>query len=186
MHVKKTRWPIVIAGVVLAVVLSSLGVVQAQQATEKNRLDSEISLVEESIGDFQPVKSDSTQENMKSRLDDTYADLDVAKEYLSRSTDSIETNETLFNIAADCGVLVTNITISPISSEDMEDITCTILPFSVIVEGETPQLLDFIMTLNTDATNGVVKSARISVPADGTEVSPWADVKMIIYYYEGE
>ena len=58
---------------------------------------------------------------------------------------------------------------------------------TVIVEGELPQLLNFVMTLNTDVTNGVVSSARISVPVETEEQElPKADVKMAIYYYEDE
>jgi hypothetical protein len=173
--------------VVLAAILGSLGVVQARQATEKNRLDSELALVEENLGDTELDQAGSQQEETQSLLSGTSADLDTARARLSQSTDSIEAHDTLFNIARTCSVQVNNITIAPLSSENLVDIPCTILSLTVIVEGEVPQLLNFIMTLNTDVTNGVVSSARISVPVEtGEQELPKADVKMAIYYYEDE
>ena len=187
MFSKKTRWPIVITGVVLAAILGSLSVVQARQSTEKNRLDSEMALMEQNLGDTQLEQAGSQRGETQSRLSGTSADLHAARELLSQSTDSIEAHDTLFNIAGTCSVQVNNIIIAPLSSEDLVDIPCTILSFTVIVEGELPQLLNFVMTLNTDVTNGVVSSARISVPLETEEQElPKADVRMVIYYYEDE
>jgi len=188
LRVKKTRWPIVIAGIVLAAILSSLGVVQAQQITEKNRLDSEITSAEESLAEFRTSQGVYLLDEMEESLSETSDALDEAKAQLSESTDSIEVNDILFNIAAICGVVLNDITIAPVSTENsLVDVPCTTLSVTTIVEGEVPQLLDFVMMLNTDVTNGVVESARISVPLETEEQEqPKADVKMVIYYYEGE
>ncbi len=188
MHLKMTRWPVVITSVVLAAILGSLGMVQAQQATEKSLLDSERASVEQSLDEYRPKQGSSSQEEMEERLSEATAALDEVKAQLSESTDSIEADDTLFDIAALSGVQITQIDIAPLSSEDLVDLPCTILSLTVIVEGEIPQLLDFVMTLNTDVTNGVVNSARISVPTESAETEepkpPKADVKMVIYYYE--
>ncbi|MBL7166724.1 MAG: hypothetical protein ISS55_09610 [Dehalococcoidales bacterium] len=186
MHSKRTRWPVVITGVVLAAILGSLGVVQAQQITEKSRLDSEIASVEQSLDEYRPKQGSSSQEEMEERLSEATAALDEVKAQLSESIDSIEADDILFDIAALSSVQIQQIDIAPVSSEDLVDVPCTILSLTVIVEGAIPQLLDFVMTLNTDVTNGVVKSARISVPIETEDQTPKADVKMVIYYYEGE
>ena len=191
MHLKMTRWPVVITSVVLAAILGSLGMVQAQQATEKSLLDSELASVEQSLDEYRPKQGSSSQEEMEERLSEATAALDEVKAQLSESTDSIEADDTLFDIAALSGVQITQIDIAPLSSEDLVDLPCTILSLTVIVEGEIPQLLDFVMTLNTDVTNGVVNSARISVPIESDLIetedqAPKADVKMVIYYYEDE
>ncbi|HEY91169.1 MAG TPA: hypothetical protein G4O07_04970 [Dehalococcoidia bacterium] len=187
MRVKKTRWPIVIAGIVLAAILSSLGVVQAQQITEKNRLDSEITSAEESLAEFQPSQGVYLLDEMEESLSETSDALDETKAQLSESTDSIEANDILFNIAAICGVVLNDITISSVSTENLVDVPCTTLSVTTIVKGGLPQLLDFVLMLNTDVTNGVVESVRISVPLDTEEQEqPKADVKMVIYYYEDE
>ena len=189
MHLKMTRWPVVITSVVLAAILGSLGMVQAQQATEKSLLDSELASVEQSLDEYRPKQGSSSQEEMEERLSEATAALGEVKAQLSESTDSIEADDTLFDIAALSGVQITQIDIAPLSSEDLVNLPCTILSLTVIVEGETPQLLDFVMTLNTDVTNGVVNSARISVPIEAAETegqAPKADVKMVIYYYEDE
>ena len=186
MFSKGTRWPVVITGVVLAAILGSLGVVQAQQATEKSRLDSELASVEESLDEYRPKQGSYSQEEMEERLSEATAALDEVKAQLSESTDSIEADDILFDIAALCGVQINQIDIAPVSSEDLADVPYTILSLTVIVEGGLPQLLDFVMTLNTDVTNGVVNSARISVPIETEEETPEADVKMVIYYYEDE
>ena len=188
MRIKKTRWPIVITGVVLVAILSGLGVVQARQMTEKNRLDNEITSAEESLDEFRPSQGVYPLDEMEELLGETSAALDEIKTQLSRSTDSIEADDALFNIAMLSGVQINQIDIAPVSTENsLVDVPCTTLSVTTIVEGGMPQLLDFIMMLNTDLTNGVVESARISVPLDTEEQEqPKADVKMVIYYYEGE
>jgi hypothetical protein len=183
---KRTRWPVVVAGVVLAAILGSLGSVQAQQSAEKNRLGEEIALVEQALNGTQQGQAGSTQEEIENRLSETSLDLGNAKEQLSRSTDSIVANETLFNIAAACGVEVTEVSVSPVSQEDLAEVTCSILPIQVTVSGKIPNLIDFIMTLNTSVANGLVRSARISVQAEMTEEDPFADVRFVIYSYGGE
>ncbi len=173
---------------VLVVILGSLGVVQAQQMTEKSRLDSEIKSVEEGLDEFRPSQGIYPLDEMEESLSETSAALDDIRTQLSESTDSIEADDTLFYIAALSGVQINQIDIAPVSTENsLVDVPCTTLSVTTIVEGEVPRLLDFIMMLNTNVTNGVVESARISVPLDteGQE-QPKADVKMVIYYYEGE
>jgi len=161
--------------------------VQAQQTTEKNRLASEIASTEEGLEEFLPSQGIYPMDEMEGSLSEATTALDEVKAQLSESTDSIEADYILFRIAATCSVQVNDITIAPLSSENLVDIPCTILSLTVIVEGELPQLLDFVMTLNTDVTNGVVNSARISIPLEtGEQELPKANVKMVIYYYEDE
>ena len=185
MHIKKTRWPVVIVGVVLAAILGSLGSVQAQQLAEKGRLGEELALAEQVLNGDQQKQADS-EEDMTVLLSETSLDLTNAKAQLSRSTDSIIANETLFNIARACGVEVTEITVSPVTDEDLAEVTCSVLPVQVAVKGDMPQLVNFIMTLNTSVANGLVRSASASVPATETEEIPRADVRLVIYSYEGE
>ena len=185
MHTKKTRWPVVVVGVVLAAILGSLGTVQAQQMSEKTRLGEEIALAEQALNGAQQKQADS-EEDMATMLSETSLDLSNARTQLSRHTDSIIANETLFNLARACGVEVTEITVSPVSDEDLAEVTCSGLPVQVTVEGDTPALIDFIMTLNTTVPNGLVRSAKVTVPAVLVEQSPRADVRLLIFSYEGE
>lgn len=182
---KRTRWPVVIAAVLLAAILGGLGTVQARQAGEKSRLGDELALVEEGLSGSQRGQAGSSQGEMESRLSETTADLSTAKGQLSRSTDSIIANETLFDLAGLCGVVVTKIRVSPFTAEDLAEVPCSILPVTVTVEGEMPQLIDFIMTLNTSVTNGLVRSASASISVSA-EASPSADVRLVIYSYRGE
>jgi len=132
--------------VVLAAILGGLGSVQAQQASEKSRLDSELAMAEEAINGARQKQAES--EDMTGRLSDTSIDLSNAKAQLSRHTDSIIANETLFDLARVCGVEITEITVSPEADEDLAETTCSALPVQVTVQGSMPQLIDFIMTLN--------------------------------------
>lgn len=183
---KKTRWPIVIAGIVLVAILSTLGVFQARQTTEKNRLNSEIAAAELGLDEFRPVNGVYPLEAVKEHINDATLTLDEARAQLSESTDSIEAEDTLFAIAELSGVEIQNINIAPVSSDNLVDINCTTLSVATTVEGEVPQLLDFVMALNTDVTNGAVGSAKISVPSGTDEQAPTAEVNMVIYYYEEE
>jgi len=183
---KKTRWPVVIVGVVLAAILGSLGTVQARQSAERSRLDAELAVAEESLRSAQLVQTGAEQSERKERLSTVSADLEDARAQLSEQTDSIIANEVLFNIARLCGVTLTEITVSPVTEEDLEQVPCSLLPVSVKATGNMAALVNFIMTLNTTVTNGVVRSARATAPDSTTSEPPSAQVRLVIYSYQGE
>ncbi len=82
---------------------------------------------------------------------------------------------------------ITAITILNEYGVDLAGVPCLTTPVSVSVEGDLPDVLDFVTSLNTSVTNGLVKSADVTAPdiAESDEM-PTASIELIIYTYEGE
>ena len=112
--------------------------------------------------------------------------LDAAKAILSQPIGSIVASDTLFNIAETCGVEVTEISSSGSAGGELEGIACSVLPLTARVEGDIPNLINFIIKLNGDFTTGAVKSVDISVSENTTEERSSANIQLLVYTYQGD
>ena len=181
------KWLIygVIIGLVAA--LTTLGIVQAQQMGEKSSLSEELDTAEYNLSMLEAGESSSWQDEMDTQMDEAQTNFDTAKVILSQPVDSIIANESLFNIAAVSSVTLTSISVSPLSSnEALAELPCSYLPLNITAEGNVTVLLDFISRLNTDLTNGLVRSATLSIPETPAEGEALVDIQLIIYTYQGE
>ena len=181
------KWLIygVIIGLVAA--LTTLGIVQAQQIGEKSSLSEEFDTVEYNLSMLEAGGPSFGQDEMDTQMDGSQADFNTAKAILTQPVDSIIANESLFNIAAVSSVTLTSISVSPLSSDEaLAELPCFHLPLSITAEGNITALLDFISRLNTDLTNGLVRSAILSIPETPTEGDSLVDIELIIYTYLGE
>lgn len=205
MKLSKTSWLILTIGIFI-IIFSSLGMARSQQVHERNQLNEELSLAMWRLDEFQFEELSSRQEELEEQLSDVMAEFEAAKAVLSQPTGSIATSDTLFDIAKVCRVEVTEISSSDMVREDLEGITCFILPLTARVEGEIPNLIRFITKLNTDFSTGIVKSVEINIPevtedpgetgeesAEGQsgeeepEVEePSATIRLVLYTYRGD
>lgn len=185
MHTKKTRWLVVVAALVLAAVLAGQGVVQVRQAREKNELTEELRHAEQGLSRLEAEQSPFDRTEMNERLSDALAHFDTARIDLSQLTDSIIANKAFFDLAAESGVTLTEITASAESSAKLGEVTLAVLPFTIGAEGEVSQLLNFVEVLNTDLANGVVTAAKLTVPGTTGERLPSASIELAIYVYRG-
>ena len=187
MRVLKAKWPLVIIGGLLLVTVAGLGTVQARQSGQRGRLGNELAVAEEGLRQYELEQASSQSGEMKSRLSNVLTYRDTAIEDLSQYMGTITANETLFGIARECNVTITAITILNEYGVDLAGVPCLTTPVSVSVEGDLPDVLDFVTSLNTSVTNGLVKSADVTAPdiAESDEM-PTASIELIIYTYEGE
>ncbi len=174
----------VIIGLVAA--LATLGIVQAQQMGEKSNLSEELDTASHNLSMLEAGQSSSWQDETGTQTDGTQTNFDTAKTILSQPVDSIIANESLFNIAAASSVTLTSITVSPLSDDALTELPCSRLPLNITAEGNVTALLDFISRLNTDLTNGLVRSAILSIPETPAEGEALVDIELIIYTYQGE
>ena len=79
-----------------------------------------------------------------------------------------------------------SISTSKIKSEELENITCSVIILDAVVQGEVYNLINFIIKLNDDYTTGFVRSAEISIPETADEGEPFTDIQMVVYTYEGD
>jgi hypothetical protein len=52
------------------------------------------------------------------------------------------------------------------------------------VQGELSALIDFVESLNTEFTTGVIEATQIDIPQSDSEETPSINIQMTIYSYE--
>jgi len=164
LKLSKTSWLILSAGIFL-VVVAGLCLTRSQQLQEQGQLGEELSIAERRLSKFQISELQQQQEELQRQLDESTVHLTAAKDILSQTVESIGVTDEFFQIAQFCDVAVMNISSSGTESGKFEGIACTVITLNAMVEGEVPNLIDFVIMLNTDFTNGVVKSAQIDIPS---------------------
>ncbi|UCB43797.1 MAG: hypothetical protein JSV77_03885 [Dehalococcoidales bacterium] len=180
MRLSKKRWLVWGTSILLVVVIVALGIVQLRQAGQKSDLSEDLELAEQVLSTLETEQSSSGQDETGTQA----GDVGTAQAELSQPVDSILANENLFDIANVSSVTLTAITVSPISSGTLAELSCFSLPLNIVAEGDVPDLLDFITRLNTDLTNGLVRSATLSIPETPAEGEPSVDIDLVIYTYQ--
>jgi len=185
LSISKTSWLLLSVGISI-IAFTSLGVARSQQVHEQDQLDEELSLAERRLNGLQFEQLYSQQEELEKQLSQIISRLETTKARLSRPTGSIAASDALFSIAKACGVEVAEISSSGPASGDLEGVVCSVLPLTARIEGDVPNLISFIIKLNGDFTTGVVKSAGISVSENVSEERTSANIRLVIYTYQGD
>jgi len=167
--------------ILLLVIIIVLGIVQARQTGQRSSLSEDLEIAEQVLSALESEQSSSEQDEP----DTQPGDAGTAQAELSQPADSIMANEDLFYIADASSVTLTTITVSPLSSDILAELSCLSLPLSIVAEGDVTDLLDFITRLNTELTNGLVKSATLTIPAGPAENQPTVNIELVIYTYQG-
>ncbi len=182
--IRKLGWPTIVIAALLLVILSGLGIFHLRQASDESRLSDEVVLAKASL-DASEQEQTGDREEMTSRLTEISVELEQAQALLSRTTESIEVTETLFNIAATQGVVIDKLVILPESTTVLAGLECSMLSVSLSVEGSLDEMVNFITALNRDIVNGAVTSVSMEVPVEFFGLRATADIDLIIYFYRG-
>ena len=209
MRLSKIGWILLTVGI-FAVMFVSLGATESQQIDQQNQLNEELLLAKQRLSNLQLEQLSSQQEELEKQLNQiiSQAQFQAAKAILSQPANSIALSSTLFDIAETCGVEVTEIKSIGQATGDLGEITCSVLPVTVTVEGDVPKLISFITKLNEEFATGVVKSIATSIPETLTEEvdeatseetdetageetvtpnkKPSAKIQLTIYSYQGD
>ncbi len=154
---------------ILVITLGSLGVARSQQLNEVKQLSDNLSIAELRLSKLDLKDLYSQQDTLNAQLGRASAEMQSAKAALSQANDSITISAAMYRIAWNSGVEVAQITSAAQTTEKWKGLNCSVLPISVLVKGDVPNLIDFIMRLNSDFPIGVVKSADIVVPRAKSE-----------------
>lgn len=205
MKLGRASWLVLVVGIVL-IAFISLGLVRFRQVNEQNQLGEELSLAQDKLSAAQFTEFSSKQKELEEQLSEMISELEGTKGALAQPTVSIVTSDTIFDIAKACSVEVIQVGSSDLVPENREGITCSVMPFTITVEGELHSLINFITSLNEDFGSGVVASASINIPEEievdaemeeqmdeedlleeeEPEVEqPSADISLLIYVYRG-
>ena len=184
MKLSKISWLILLAGVFI-VVLAGLGLTRSQQLQEQTRLDEELGITETRLNNLQVTDLRQQQEQLQERLDERITELAEAKDRLRWPIESIDVTDEFFSIAHYCDVKVMHLATSTIATEELEGLQCSVISLSASVVGEVSDLINFVISLNSDFTTGIVESVSISNPEASAETEPSSNIQMIVHSYEG-
>ena len=168
------------------VVLAGLGLTHSQQSQEQTQLDEELVINEMRLNKFNFTELQQRRDELQKQIDDYLQQNAEAINMLQQTVESIDVTDEFFVVAAQCGVKVMNISTSAISTSSVNNVGCLAININASVEGEVPNIVYFIISLNADYTTGYVRSAQINIPKACSAEIPKANIQMTIYAYEGE
>ena len=195
---------------IFAILGVSLGMVQSQQAQERNQLEQDLSLAQLRLNKGKDASQElfSQREDLENRLTQARSQLTTAKAGLFQLIKTIEVNATLFEIAETCGVEIIEITSSAPADKELEGIPCSALTLRVRIEGRVINLLDFVRKCSETFHTGEVVSVGItpvsSAEGEGQaeeetigeeetgeeqaekEKQPSTNIELLIYTYRGD
>ncbi len=169
MKITKTSWLILALGI-FVITFASLGAARSQKLNEGQQISEELAMAEMRLSKLDLTELTAKQDGLQEQIKQAAQQRETAKATLSQRNDSITISDSVFSIARTSGVVVTQIGSSSLTRSKLDKLSCLSLPLTVSVQGEVPNLIDFIMSLNNDLLTGIVKSAQITIPkaADGT------------------
>ncbi len=186
LKLSKTSWLILAAGIFI-VVLGSLGIARSGQLQEKGTLDEELRISTMTLEKLKASDTGGNLDILQQRIEEEQVLLDEAMRRLDQTVVSVDVSEELFLIADYCGVVITNMSTTPIKPNKYEGIGLDTTAMSVNVDGELPDLVAFVHSLNNDYTTGLVRSVQINIPdSSSSNETPSLSVQLTIYSYEGQ
>ncbi len=156
---------------IFAILGVSLGMVQSQQARERNQLEQDLSLAQLRLNKGKDASQElfSQREDLENRLTQARSQLTTAKVGLFQLIETVEVNATLFEIAETCGVEIIEITSSAPADKELEGIPCSALTLRVRIEGRVINLLDFVRKWTETFHTGEVVSVGITPVSSAEE-----------------
>lgn len=183
LKLSKTSWLILSVGVFI-VVLAVLGITRSQQAQEQSRLDDELEMSQISLANMQISDLQAELAGLEQTAAREQAELDLAANSLNETVVSVDVTDEFFSIASACGVIVVNISTSPISPNIYEGLGLSATSINAALEGELSNLIDFVEALNSGFNTGQIRMAQIDIPPSSSNETPSASIQMTIYSYE--
>ncbi len=183
LNISRATWVLLIAGI-FVVGLVSLGMTYQVQQEQQNKLNEELLQAQLRLKKFHLEQISTEQGKLQAQVNQTMLKLENNKVMLSIPLESIDTNDIVLKIGEEQGVKVIEISSSGLTPHNIGGITSLVLPLTVRVEGDTPNLIGFIAALQKYFTTSVVESVEISFPDPGSGDKSSAGVRLTISTYE--
>ena len=172
---------------IFVVLAASLLVAYSQRSQEHSQLSQELSsaqaLLVKQWANFSSASREFSyqQGELERQLATSESRLNIAKINLRQSVESVEVTDTLFEVAKTNNVKIVEISSTGLATgEELEGIGFSVLPLTVEVGGDLPNLIDFISELTQQFPTGLVESTEISV------AESFATITLDIHRYEGD
>jgi hypothetical protein len=179
MKVSKKVW-LIIGGIILIVALVGLYTVYSGQAQERGNLNERLSEAQKTR---LPTLTKQKQD-LENQLASAQSLLEASQAQFPESVESIEYDDDLFEIAADCNVDISKITASPPTSRTVGAVTYPVSSFVMDVSGSVDDILTFINAVRTGEDFQLPWSAEVmSINIDVAGSA--ATITVNIYGYKG-
>lgn len=185
MKLSKTSLLVISAGF-LIIIIAGLGMVYFQKVDEQNQLSEQLALAQSGVSGMQLERLSSQQTDLEGQLSQAISQFEAVKAILSQPMSSVTVWSISFDVAKAHDLEITEITSSGLTSDSLEGITYSVLSLTVKIEGDVPNIVNFVTQLNSYFTTGVVKSVVITVPETTNGESASANIEVIIYTYRGD
>ena len=170
---------LIITAGVLIIALAGVGVVYSEQVDEQSQLNEQLASAQSRLRGIQLEQLSAKQTELEKQLSEATPQFEAAKAPFSELVGSTTAISTLLKVAEANGLEVTEIK-SPVPAEDeLEELAFWVVPLTVKVKGNTPNLVRFLLELNSSLVTGVIKSVTI-----GENDS--AEIELVVYTYRGD
>lgn len=148
---------------------------------DKDRAEVNLTQTEEELAQIQNELSQLETELAQAELT-----LDQAEAKFPVSVESIEYDELLFRLAEDANLEIISLTASRATETDKNDIAYAVTAFTMNVQGEVENILDFINRIVTeeDLNTADLKSVTVTIPKPLSGNSPSATINLVVYSYQ--
>jgi uncharacterized protein YpmS len=185
MKISKVAWLIIGIGI-FAIAAGSLYMLYSQQVSEQRELNERLAAAQTLL-----PQVTTQRDNLENQLSQVEARLQDAEANFPESVQSIEFGDKFFRVADDCGVAITSFTSVEPSAKKQGSVSYSVASFTVTVEGEVDDILDFINTIATDeyfvSTTPEVVSMEVPESDDeGEGEKSSATINLVVYGYQGE
>ena len=185
LKISKKTWLIVAIGI-FVIAAAGLYMVYSKQVSEQNQLNEQLTLAQSRLSGITLEKLRDQQAELDEQLSQATSQFEALKTVLSQSAGSITVTDILFDIAGAHGVEVTEMTSTGLTDADLEGVPLLVIPVTVKVEGDVPNLVSYVVELNNFLTTGVVESITITIPETGSGEKVSADIQLVAYTHQGE
>ncbi len=174
---KKTL--LIIAAGVLIIALAGVYMQYKGQSDELTQLKEQLAQAELNLSKVQLEQLSVKQTELEEQLTQATSQFEAAKVPFSELIGSTTVISTFLRVAEDNGLEVTEIT-SPGSAEDTSgELDYRVVPLTAKVQGDTPNLVSFLLELDSSLVTGVIKS--VTAGENST-----AEIELVVYTYRGD
>ncbi|MFC1870371.1 hypothetical protein ACFLYE_03785 [Chloroflexota bacterium] len=159
----KTSWLLLLVGV-FTIAFAGLGLVYSKQSSEQGNLTQELSQAQLILAKSSPTDFSTQRNELENKIAQAQSEMEEVKATLSFLEESIEASDSIFAIAETCSVSVAEVRTSAPSGTDIKGVGYFIIPLTVRLEGDIPNILQFVLNWTESHPTGEVKSVQLSIP----------------------
>lgn len=183
MKLSKRGW-IVTAMAALAIATISLAIVYVQQSRHQQELNEELARIQSNLDAAQISMLVSDKTGLEARLGEASARLETVKTVFTSKIESSIIVQSLFDIARDHNVEITDLTSSTPSKQNLSGVNFAAIVLTAHVQGNSSAIIDFVIDMNNHFNTGITSSAMVTITSDSNGDGSAVDLRMTIYSYQ--